>query len=149
VGGGESAGVTQVESANQNIIHADGNGIVAILATTKKDGTVEIKLPAAKTNEIIKKAKNETVVFDFSSYADVPGVNIPNSSFKAFSKTGLAVEIIFPQGTVTFDSEAVASVSKLVWSRQIRVEINEAGEAVIKSGRRIIDKYNGTVTVSA
>jgi hypothetical protein len=84
-------------------------------------------------------------MLDFTDIPVVSGIHIPNTSFKRFAKIGFAVEIILPQGTLLFDKETVAFLSKSVWNRNITIELNNTGEAVIKSGKRVIT----SITVSA
>jgi hypothetical protein len=82
-----------------------------------------------------------------SSLAELTSANIPRTIFTSFSKAGLGVELVLPQGTVTFDQEAVASLAKQVWNRHITVEIDDDGEVIIKSGRRVIKNIAGKIEV--
>jgi hypothetical protein len=125
--------VAKIENA-QHITIANG-----LNASIQKDGTVLLRLSAAKVHELIRKAGNGMVVLDFSSLSDVSVVQIPGASFRAFAKAGLAVDVVFPQGAVAMDNETVTEITKKVWNRHVTVEMDDKGDFNIKSGRRVIN----------
>lgn len=107
-GGGGGAATTQ-PIMQPTIPSSDGSVKVEY---TRSNGVASLSINNTKVNEIIAKAKNGEVVFDLQAIKDTNSVKIPKNALSSFEKAKLDIAIKLPEGTVTIDNKALASILK-------------------------------------
>ena len=160
--GGGSSGGGGGGSISPTVPAADG---AVNVSYSTSQGTADLSLSTSKVNDIIDKSKEDEAVIDLSKVRGITGASLPTSALKAFEEAGLDITVKLPEGTVTLDKEAAASVAEQA-SSTITIEIEEATppsltkeqrETIneddlvlninIYSGTRKITNFGGTLTI--
>jgi len=71
---------------------------------------VTLQLPARVVDTIIDKAEG-VVTFDLSEIEDATTVTISRAAWSRFAENALDIELVMPEGTLSFDNSSVASIS--------------------------------------
>jgi len=71
---------------------------------------VTLQLPARVVDTIIDKAEG-VVTFNLSEIEDATAVTIPRAAWSRFAENALDIELVMPEGTLSFDNSSVASIS--------------------------------------
>lgn len=159
-GGGSSGGGGG--SISPTVPAADG---AVNVSYSTSQGTADLSLSTSKVNDIIDKSKEDEAVIDLSKVRGITGASLPTSALKAFEEAGLDITVKLPEGTITLDKEAAASVTEQA-SSTITIEIEEATppsltkeqretineddlvlDINIYSGTRKITNFGGTLTI--
>ncbi|CAH0117553.1 MULTISPECIES: DUF4832 domain-containing protein [unclassified Paenibacillus] len=163
---GGSVDSGSVDSTRPQTTVPAGDGSVSVVYA-QTGGTVTLTMPTSKVNEIISNVKKGTATIDLSKVSDATNAAMPKTAWTGFADAGLAVEIKFPQGTVTFDKDAVASLAAQANGNHVMVKVSgvsqssltAAQKAVINSGDSVFDvsvssgsqaiqNFDGTITVT-
>ena len=123
--GGSSGAVQTIPAAN---------GTVQV-AFTQSGGDVTLQLPSAKLTEIIGKS-NGTAVFDLSKIPNATAVIFPKAALEALAEAKLGVEARLPQGTVTLDAQAVASVAAQAQGDTVSIGLKQIPAASLSAAQR-------------
>ena len=161
--GDPGSGDTGVGTTAQTIPAADGAVLVNF---TQSGGYITLTLPSDKLNEIIGESTG-TAIFDLTEIANATTVIFPKAAMNTLSGAGLDVEVRLPQGTVTLDAEAAASVAAQAGGTDISIQLRQAelssltaaqraalknGDVVfdisIMSGTQSITTFDGALTVT-
>lgn len=159
-GGGSSGG----GGGSISLTVPAADGAVNVSYSTSQ-GTADLSLSTSKVNDIIDKSKEDEAVIDLSKVRGITGASLPTSALKVFEEAGLDITVKLPEGTITLDKEAAASVAEQA-SSTITIEIEEATppsltkeqretineddlvlDINIYSGTKKITNFGGTLTI--
>jgi hypothetical protein len=148
-GGGASAPAVQTAPA--------AGGAVS-LAYTLSSGTATLTLPDNKVTELVEKSSG-TASIDLSEATGATSAVLPKTALGKLADAGKAVEIILPQGIITLEPEAAASVAEQAGGANVSVAVktvaaaslNAAQQAAVKSGDTVVDIsiLSGTQNITA
>ncbi|MDR1663952.1 MAG: hypothetical protein LBR83_03405 [Clostridiales bacterium] len=117
-------------TAARDAVTLPANGGAVSVEYTLSGGTVTVLLPNAKLTEIIENAEGDTVSFDLSGIEGAGIAELPRTAFGRFADGGLSVEILLPEGAVTFDEAAAASLAE-ARGRNISVSLDGADASAL------------------
>jgi len=107
-GGGTTSTPSAPRSTRITSVRVPVSGGNAI-RTTVSNNQATLNLPQRTINQLISNAVDNTVTFDFSEAENLSAVRIRRTNLTAFAEAGLAVQIMLPLGSVTLNSNALAS----------------------------------------
>ena len=138
------------------------NGVV--VNYTLSNGNINLSLSSRVISELIAITDGK-VIFDFSTIEGAISVTLPKNAVKAFSDAGFNIEIILPQGSVTFGQTAAVNIVSSTQGSGITVFVKKADisflteeqkaaagnrpiyELAVYDGTRMILNFNGFVEV--
>jgi len=148
--GNDSSSTPSTPSAPTTTIRTPANEGEVSLSVRITENNAVLQLPTSTLNAIINNAEDGIVTLDFSALEDIETVAIPRTAMRRFANEGLGLEIVLPQGTITFSAEAVYEIGQAARHSRITVEIvavEDALEVSIISGGRVISGLEGEITV--
>ena len=114
------------------------------------DNSAILSLPTSVLNALVNSAEYDIITLDLTYLEDIESVAISRTAMRRFANEGLGLEIIMPQGIITFSAEAVYEIGQLARHARITAEIvaiEDDLEVAITSGARVISDFEGVVTV--
>ena len=118
--------------SQQTIPAADGAVQVHF---TQSGGNVTLELQSAKLAEVISKS-NRTALFDLTSIADATAAIFPKPALAALAEAGLGLTVRLPQGTVSLDNTALASIAEQAQGSTVSISLRQVSEAALTSQQR-------------
>ena len=142
------------------------NGAVSV-SYKQSGGTVTLELPSAKVTEIIDAAKDGKATLDLSKLSGATQAVFPKAALTQLAGAGLAVELMYPNSTLTLNADAVESISAQANGANVGIEykelkvsdLNPAQRSAVRgsdividiniySGSQKITELNGELTVA-
>jgi len=109
------------------------DGAVEVTARVQnRRATLNMNTTLAR-NMIATVGDDDTVSFDFSEL-EIDEILIPRQSVRQFAEANLGIEIILPQGTITFDAEATDFLGQAARNNNVIVRISELDESTLPAG---------------
>lgn len=113
----------------------------------KSGNAASLDMPKTKLEEIIEKSKGGEASLDLSGLENVISVELPKNALTSFEQAGLDVTVKLPDGMITLDREAAASVSGQASGEKMYIglmpvtaeTLNAAQKEVIKTDDVIVD----------
>ena len=143
-----------------------GDGSV-LIPYTITNGIATLELPSDTVDEIIEKSRGGKATLDLSDVSGATGATMPKAALTQLSGAGLAMEVKFPQGTVSLNAASAASVATRANGEEVTISLSRVNQSTlteaqraaidpddlvfnisIMSGTQSITSFDGAITVT-
>jgi len=122
------------------------------------DNHVIVVLPNNRTNEVINTNVYGTAIFDITGLDNIGVVSIPRAALVRFANAGLYVELRLNAGRVTFDQDAMLSITNglrnthitIAFTPQSHADLSEVRQEALRYGHNayLLSIYGGSNSIS-
>ncbi|HWP79582.1 MAG TPA: S-layer homology domain-containing protein, partial [Candidatus Acidoferrum sp.] len=98
--------------------------------------TAKLSVTEANLRQIIAGAGAGVVSFDLSALPDVTAASLPAFALEELAKAGLSAKFALPQGSVTFDPDALAAIAQQAGDADVTLSIGAVGKETLNPAQQ-------------